>query len=122
MTYWQIVLMSAIAFFVPLLMPPEPVTGAERVQQWWRNRQQRQQYTPPATRIDDPEEPIENSMLDYVWGDNANEAATRCRNIAARYGLTYLKVKRTSQRGRKWECHVLYNHPEPTTDTRRRQR
>jgi hypothetical protein len=71
--------------------------------------------------IDNPDRPIENQMLDYVWGDNEVEAAANCRAMAAKDSLRYNFVRRTSQKGKKWECHVLINHPEPETFTDRRQ-
>ena len=71
--------------------------------------------------IDNPDRPIENQMLDYVWGDNEAEAAANCKAMAAQSGLSYNFVRRTSQKGKKWECHILINHPEPepNTDDRR---
>ncbi|MBD2019251.1 hypothetical protein H6F43_03520 [Leptolyngbya sp. FACHB-36] len=71
-------------------------------------------------RIDDPDKPIQSQIIDYVWGDTLNEAEAKCRQIAAETGTTFSQVRRTSQKGKKWECHVLSNHPEPETDDRRR--
>lgn len=76
---------------------------------------------PGAHRIDDPDQPIENVLLDYVWGDTEVEAARRCRELAASAGVRYNSVKRTSRTGSKWECNIQSNHPEPEpqTDDRR---
>ncbi|MBD2034500.1 hypothetical protein H6F86_31075 [Phormidium sp. FACHB-592] len=64
-------------------------------------------------RIDDPDQPIESQIIDYVWGNNATEAEQNCKRLAAQAGLRYVKVRRTSQKGKRWECHVD-NHPETT--------
>lgn len=63
-------------------------------------------------RIDDPDRPIDQQMIDYVWGDSREEAEENCRRLAANAGVSYNFVRRTRQRGKKWECHVMGNHPE----------
>ena len=67
---------------------------------------------PGPSRIDDPDRPINGQIIDYVWGGTIAEAERNCRTIAAQAGLTFKEVRRTSQKGKKWECHVLSNHPE----------
>lgn len=59
-----------------------------------------------ATCINNPDEPYHGQIIDYVWGDDANTAAAKCEAIAQQAGLRYVKVRRTSQKGSKWECHV----------------
>ena len=80
-----------------------------------------QPLAPGIHRIDNPDQPIEGQIIDYVWGDTLNEAEAKCRQIAAQTGTTFDRVRRTSQRGQKWECHVLSNHPEPEPDDRRQR-
>ncbi len=64
----------------------------------------------PATRpqpmMRDPEEGYHSQIIDYVWGDTEAQAIARCKAIAQQHGLRYRTVKRTSQRGKRWECHV----------------
>ncbi len=71
---------------------------------------------PPQQNIDDPDQPITDQMIDYVWGDDLEDAAQNCKRLAENAGLTYKGVKRTSQRsgGKRYECWVSNNHPEST--------
>lgn len=71
---------------------------------------------PNEARIDDPDQPTEDQMIDYVWGDNADEAERNCRRIAENAGLNYQKVTKSSQRrgAKRYECWVSVNHPEST--------
>lgn len=72
-----------------------------------------QPLAPGAHRIDDPDQPIEGQIIDYVWGNDSDDAARKCRAIAANAGARYVGVKATSRGGKKYECHVQTNHPEP---------
>lgn len=60
----------------------------------------------PNMRISNPDEPYHGQIIDYVWGDSEWQARQRCEQIAQQSGLRYVKVRQTSQRGKKWECHV----------------
>lgn len=59
--------------------------------------------------LSDPEAESE-TWTDYVWADDEAEAERECKRLAqtatAQGGseVTYVGVKRTSQRGKKWEC------------------
>lgn len=58
------------------------------------------------SRIGNPDEPYHSQIIDYVWGDSEWQAKDRCEQIARQSGLRSAKVRQTSQRGKKWECHV----------------
>lgn len=110
MTYGTVLLVGLIVLtHIPYFFPA-PAFGMEAViREWQRDRDRR---VPPPSRIDNPDKGIENQIIDYVWGDSQQEAERNCRQIATQTKTKFNKVRRTSQRGKKWECHVLNNHPE----------
>lgn len=120
MTYRKLWLVGLILLTHVAYLFPAPALGMEK----WRRDQQRgydptddyfknqRRRSPAPSRIDNPDQPIQNQIIDYVWGDSQDEAERKCRQIATRLGVKFNKVRRTSQQGKKWECHVLSNHPE----------
>ncbi|UBF30070.1 hypothetical protein K9N68_38445 (plasmid) [Kovacikia minuta CCNUW1] len=78
--------------------------------------------TPTPMRIDDPDQPNESVMVDYVWGETQNEADRNCQSLLAQYGMKFDKARRNSTRGKRWQCWGWSNHPESTNvPDRRRQ-
>ena len=111
MTHRKLWLVGLILLTHIVYLFPAPALGMEKIWRDWQQNQQRQRVTAPS-KIDNPDKGIENQIIDYVWGDDEVEATRNCKQIAKQSGVKFNKVKRTSQRGRKWECHVLNNHPE----------
>jgi len=104
MAYGKILLVGLL-----LLSSISPAIAMEKIYQEWQRDRHRQ---PAPSKIDNPDRGIENQIIDYVWGDSQQEAERNCRQIATQSGVKFNKVRRTSQKGKKWECHVLNNHPE----------
>ena len=112
-------LLAQFAFpfpIAPMAPPPYQRNPYERQRKpnsdWMDDYGRNKQRSPAPSKIDNPDKPIQNQIIDYVWGDSQDEAERKCRQIATRSGVKFNKVRRTSQQGKKWECHVLSNHPE----------
>lgn len=64
--------------------------------------------------IDDPDQPITSTMIDYVWGNSAQEAMRNCQQLARQHGMSVDQVKRNSRHSRRWQCWAWSNHPDST--------
>lgn len=79
----------------------------------------------PPLRIDNPDQPIVEVWIDYVWGKTDRIAEQECRRLANRYGLAYSRYRRTSQDRRKnapYECWGFENHPDAVYEPKAKRR
>jgi hypothetical protein len=65
-------------------------------------------------RIDDPDQPIETTMVDYVWGTDDADARRNCRDLLSRQGMKFDRVRRNSRNSKRYQCWGWSNHPETT--------
>jgi hypothetical protein len=56
--------------------------------------------------IDDPDEPYETWEIDQVWGDDQAQAERRCRQIADKQQVNFVRVDRVSKNSKRWRCIV----------------
>ncbi len=69
----------------------------------------------PPLRIDDPEQPIVEVWVDYIWAKNDDIADRECYRRTKQMNLLFSRTKRTSKDRRKnapYECWGFENHPE----------
>lgn len=54
---------------------------------------------------EDPEG-VSEEWSDYIWADDPVQAEQRCRQYAETNGVIFVRVRRTSQAGSRYECTV----------------